>query len=234
MYTAAASDLVDGPVPTSCTIPAGATLPIGSTTVACAATDAHQNHSNASFVVNVLAPAAPSAPAPSVVAAVDRTPPTLSVPALLVVNATSREGAVVVYTATATDSAGLIVAPDCSRPSRTMFSAGTTTVTCTATDSRGNTAPARTFAVHVRGAGEQLVGLLQQARRWQSPGHALPARVNQVIRAFAKSSARTCGLLAGLDSDLRGSLGKGLTSAQRNTLHGELARIAHVIGCTRA
>jgi hypothetical protein len=58
--------------------------------------------------------------------------------------------------------------------------------------------------------------------------------VDQVIRVFAKSPARACGPLGTLDNDLRGSLGKGLTSAQRNTLRGELARIARVIGCARA
>jgi HYR domain-containing protein len=237
MYSAAASDLVDGSVMPMCTVPAGATFPMGSTTVACAATDAHQNSSNASFVVNVLAPtapsgSAPSAPAPVVVTVVDRTPPALSVPSLLVVNATSPGGALVSYTATATDSTGIAVAPVCSTPSRTVFAAGTTTVTCTATDARGNTSPAQAFAVHVRGAGEQLVRVLQQARGWKS--QALPGRVNQVIRVFAKGPARACGLLGVLDKDLRGSLGKGLTPAQRSTLHGDLGRIARVVGCARA
>jgi len=237
MYSAAASDLVDGPVMPMCTVPAGATFPMGSTTVACAATDAHQNSSNASFVVNVLAPtapsgSAPSAPAPVVVTVVDRTPPALSVPSLLVVNATSPGGALVSYTATATDSTGIAVAPVCSTPSRTVFAAGTTTVTCTATDARGNTSPAQAFAVHVRGAGEQLVRVLQQVRGWKS--QALPGRVNQVIRVFAKGPARACGLLGVLDKDLRGSLGKGLTPAQRSTLHGDLGRIARVVGCARA
>src|SRR5205085_7661656 len=126
--------LVDGPVPTSCTVPAGATFAMGSTTVACAATDAHRNSSNATFVVNVLAPAAPApaapapaattAPTPVVVATVDRTPPTLSVPAPLVVDATTPGGALVSYTVAATDSLGIAVAPTCSSPSRTLFPAG--------------------------------------------------------------------------------------------------------------
>src|SRR2546423_53762 len=152
----------------------------------------------------------------------------MSVPALLVVDATALGGALVSYTVTATDSVGNTVVPSCSRPSRAIFPAGTTTVTCTATDSRGNTAPAQDFAVHVRGAGEQLVGVLQQAHRWKSLGPALSARVSQVIRVFAKGPARACGLLGTLRKDLRGSLGKGLTSAQRSALHAELARIANV------
>ena len=215
-YTAAAADLVDGAMTPSCSIPSGATFALGSTTVTCTATDAHHNAGSASFAVNV----------------VDRTPPTLSVPAPLVVDAASSRGAVVTYTVTATDSVSGQSTAVCSKASRTVFPIGNTTVSCTATDARGNAAPARTFAVHVKGAREQLGDVLRQVISWKLRSHALQNRVSQVIRTLTKSPSRSCRPLGDLEKALRGPLGKGLTTARRSTLRGELGRIANVVGCT--
>ena len=52
-YTASATDVVDGPVPVSCS-PASATLfPVGTVTVTCSAQDARHNASSATFTVSV-------------------------------------------------------------------------------------------------------------------------------------------------------------------------------------
>jgi hypothetical protein len=53
-FTATASDLVDGSVPVTCTPPSGATFPLGTTNVACTATDAHHNESSGSFLIHVF------------------------------------------------------------------------------------------------------------------------------------------------------------------------------------
>jgi probable HAF family extracellular repeat protein len=67
--------------------------------------------------------------------------PRLHLPANITREATGPEGAVVTYTATATDDKDDSVAVDCSPVSGTTFPLGTTTVNCSATDTDGNTTP---------------------------------------------------------------------------------------------
>lgn len=70
----------------------------------------------------------------------DDTPPELALPNEVVEEATSSEGAVVAYIASADDVGGDgPLTPECNPPSGSTFPLGTTTVTCTATDSAGNT-----------------------------------------------------------------------------------------------
>ena len=52
-YTATASDLVDGALTVACTPASGATFPIGTTTVACSATDKAGNTASGSFAVTI-------------------------------------------------------------------------------------------------------------------------------------------------------------------------------------
>jgi len=76
-------------------------------------------------------------------------PPVVTVPADITVDATSASGAIVSFTASAVDEVDGPITPTCTPPSGSTFSIGTTTVTCTATDSSGNTGSAR-FTVTVR------------------------------------------------------------------------------------
>lgn len=75
-------------------------------------------------------------------------PPVLDLPAALSVEAQSSAGAVVSYDASALDATDGSVSVTCLPASGSLFPFGTTTVTCTAVNSYGNTASA-TFAVHV-------------------------------------------------------------------------------------
>ncbi len=54
MYTATATDDVDGNVPIDCSPASGTTFPLGTTTVNCAATDQAGNQATGTFKVNVL------------------------------------------------------------------------------------------------------------------------------------------------------------------------------------
>ncbi|HZI70050.1 MAG TPA: HYR domain-containing protein, partial [Nitrososphaeraceae archaeon] len=76
-------------------------------------------------------------------------PPNLYIPEDKYAQATSIAGAIVGYSATASNLNGNFVAPVCSPPSGSLFPLGTTTVTCTATDGSGNTAT-KTFRVTVK------------------------------------------------------------------------------------
>ena len=78
----------------------------------------------------------------------DTTAPTLSLPESVSAEATGAGGAVVTYSATATDDTDPTPALACTPASGTTFPLGDTTVTCTATDAAGNHATG-SFAVRV-------------------------------------------------------------------------------------
>lgn len=125
-WTAAtALDDVDGEVSADCDHESGATYPVGATTVTCTADDAHDNTGTATFTVTVT----------------DTTPPALTVPADITAEATSPAGAIVSWSTSASDLVDGTVAVECTFASGTQFALDTpTTVSCSATDSRGNKA----------------------------------------------------------------------------------------------
>jgi HYR domain len=137
-YSATATDNVDPSPDVHCSPASGSNFPIGTTTVNCTAKDNAGNQSTGSFTITVnLA---------------DHTPPVFSnVPANKVVEANGPSGSVVTYTApTATDAQdGPIASVTCAPASGSTFPIATTTVTCSATDSHGNTGHASfTVTVH--------------------------------------------------------------------------------------
>jgi len=121
-YTASAVDLVDGVVPVACSQASGSVFPLGTTTVTCTATDAAGNTASGTFDVTVE----------------DTTAPKLTLPGNLIVEATGPDGAVVEYTVSAYDLVDGVVPVICAQNSGSVFPLGTTTVTCYATDTRGN------------------------------------------------------------------------------------------------
>ena len=72
---------------------------------------------------------------------IDTTAPTITVPGHVTVAATSASGAVVTYSATATDPDST-ASVSCYPPSGSVFPIGTTTVSCTASDPAGNASQA--------------------------------------------------------------------------------------------
>jgi Ca2+-binding RTX toxin-like protein len=138
-----AHDISGRPVAVECMPPAGTLFPIGDTTVACtgAAGTAHEAHGN--FVIRVR----------------DLSPPDMTVPSTIVVEASSPAGAPVVFAAGASDTVTRgVLAVDCRRisgfgvptpvASGALFPLGDNLVTCTAADAAGNVAAA-SFAVIV-------------------------------------------------------------------------------------
>jgi HYR domain len=138
-YSATAIDNVDPHPTVDCTPGSGSSFPIGSTTVSCTAHDASSNTSQPkTFTITVNL--------------VDHTPPVFSnVPASKAVEANGPSGSVVTYTTpTAADALdGPIASVSCAPASGSKFSITTTTVTCSASDSHGNTGQASfTITVH--------------------------------------------------------------------------------------
>ena len=109
----------------SCAPASGSTFPLGTTTVTCTASDSFGNTSEpCSFTITVT----------------DQTPPAVSCPANITKSTDPDQcSAVVNYTATANDNCDGPLTPTCEPASGSTFQKGTTTVTCTATDSLENT-----------------------------------------------------------------------------------------------
>ena len=68
------------------------------------------------------------------------TPPTLVLPEEVTVEAETSAGAVVTFTATASDAVAGTIPVSCTPSSGSTFAIGTTTITCTASDDAGNVA----------------------------------------------------------------------------------------------
>lgn len=138
---ATALDVVDGPLAATCQPRSGAMFTIGTNTVTCVAQDTAGNSGSATSTVTVI----------------DTTAPDLALPANVSANATSPFGALVIYSPpTASD---LVDGPRgviCSRSSGSTFPLGTTSVPCSASDSRGNTVTG-TFTVRVVDADAPVV-----------------------------------------------------------------------------
>lgn len=121
-FEASATDLVDGDVDVDCTAASGSTFEIGTTTVSCSATDAAENLAQGDFTITVE----------------DTTAPAITVPADKTVEATGPSGAVVTFTASASDLVDGEVDVTCEPASGSTFGLGETEVTCSAEDTRGN------------------------------------------------------------------------------------------------
>jgi HYR domain len=110
-----------------------ASYPLGATTVVCTATLEDASQASKTITVTVQ----------------DTTAPSVTPPASVTDSSTDTSGKAVSYGAgTAVDIVDGSLTPACTPPSGSTFAIGTTTVTCTATDSHGNTGSA-TFTVTV-------------------------------------------------------------------------------------
>ena len=118
--------------------------------------------------------------------------------------------------------------------SGSAFAIGDTTVTCTATDAAGNQA-ACAFTVHVKGAAEQINGLIVLAPSLGlQPGTAnsLVVKLQGAASALDRGNTEAaCGSLGAFLNEVNAQTGKKLTAAQADLLMAEATRIRAVIGC---
>jgi hypothetical protein len=156
-FSSSALDNLDGPLPTTCAPASGATFPLGATTVACHATDAHSNTGTDTFKITIR----------------DTTNPTVTAPADITHEADSPAGAAVTFTASATDTVDGSLSATCSPASGSTFALGSTTVTCHATDAHGNTGNG-SFTVKVVDTTAPIVSVpADLTREANGPGGAL-------------------------------------------------------------
>ena len=133
-FFASANDSVDGQRPVTCSPLSGSTFAFGATIVTCSASDMSGNTATGTFKITVQ----------------DTNPPFMNVPSgNQTRQATSSAGAIVTYSATANDSVDGPRPVTCNPASGSPFPFGPTTVTCSASDTHGNTAT-RTFTITVQ------------------------------------------------------------------------------------
>lgn len=166
VFSPTATDNVDVDVPVVCTPASGSTFPLGSTPVSCSTVDTAGNKATAAFTVRVQ----------------DTTPPVLTIPAGISVNAAGASGALVTYTASALDIVDGSVSVSCTPASGSTFPVGTTMVNCSATDSHGNTAKG-SFPVAVT---YKWAGFFQpvdnpQIMNVAKAGSAIPVKFRKII-----------------------------------------------------
>lgn len=127
----------------------------------------------------------------------DTTPPVITCPSNIVVNAVSPKGVFVSFTPTASDdcsSASVSTTP----PSGSRFTIGDTLVSCVATDAVGNQASCD-FTVHVKGTAEQiddLIALVQRLHLKPWTANSLLAKLQAASSALRRGNTRAaCGNL---------------------------------------
>src|SRR5262245_15681024 len=123
-FDVVATNVCGGSASVQCTPSSGSVFPMGVTTVTCAAQDGKGNTKRCAFRVTVS----------------DSIAPRLQVPSEVRTNCSSAAGTIVNFTVTASDVCDLRPTFVCTPPSGSFFPAGTTTVSCSATDTSGNVA----------------------------------------------------------------------------------------------
>lgn len=131
-FTPSASDN-SGSAVVGCTSPSGSTFSIGATNVSCTATDPSGNTASVEFTVTVNDVEAPTITASDINVSTDPGQSTATVNS---------------YSITTSDNSGGPVVVECSPAEGYAFPVGTMVVSCTATDTAGNT-QTTTFAVNV-------------------------------------------------------------------------------------
>jgi hypothetical protein len=168
---------------------------------------------------------------PDIVA--DLTPPSITVPANITVDATSPGGAVVTYTVSFSDNVG-VISQGCTPASGSVFAIGATTVTCTAADAAGNSATA-SFTVTVKGAAEQAADLGQSIQGLDLPdgtATSLSAKLNAALAALAAgNTAAACSQLDAMINQINANVPNKISRADADALIAEINGIRAAAGC---
>jgi hypothetical protein len=159
----------------------------------------------------------------------------LTQPSDLTVDATSPAGAVVTYTnPAASDETHSTVTVNCVPASGSTLAIGDTTVTCTATDTDGDTnSPVQqTFNVHVKDAAEQLTDLAT-AVTGVGTGTSLADKVASAQSYLAADdTADACGTLNALINQVHAQTPKKIPPDVAEQLISATQQIEAVIPCT--
>jgi hypothetical protein len=165
---------------------------------------------------------------------IDKDAPTLTLPPSIAVDATSAEGCVVSYLSLVSASDNFTANPVIScTPAEGMFSIGSTTVTCSASDAASNSATGG-FRILVRDAISQTANTSAYLASLNlgPKGNGLSTKLNNVQKALSDGNTNNaCGQLGAFINQVRAKSGKDLTQEQAAMLIMNASRIQSVIGC---
>ena len=190
--------------------------PVGVTTVTWTAQDAAQNSASVAQTITVI----------------DNEKPVFSQGdfSILSYNATSPSGAVVTFARAVTDNVG-VTSLVCDPASGSVFSNGSHTVTCTASDAAGNTAT-DVFSVNVIDAHHQMSNLLDYVRGLGLPNGTAQPVINQLSAAYSQGSAdQSCKKLGDFMSMVQ-KKNSNIPGDAAAYMLGEATRIMGAMGCS--
>jgi Tol biopolymer transport system component len=163
----------------------------------------------------------------------DVTPPVFASLSDLTTLATGPSGAIVSYTATATDNVG-VTSIGCSPATGSIFPIGTTRVACTASDAAGNTAAA-SFLVSVKGASAQLADLelaIGDLVIHEGTATSLQAKLAAAARSFGEGNlTAACGQLSAMVGQIAAQSAKKVSASSAAALNDRVERVRAVVGC---
>jgi hypothetical protein len=144
------------------------------------------------------------------------------------VPATNPNGANVTYApATATDNLA-VASVGCLPASGSAFAVGNTTVTCTATDVRGNVGKG-TFTVHVQSVAEQIQNLLVLMG---AANNGLTAKAAAMLGMIALGHPKlACPILGALENEVKALSGKKIPVAKANAILVSIGQIRDALDC---
>jgi hypothetical protein len=181
-FTPTATDDCSGSITPVCTPASGSTFQKGTTTVTCTAKDADNQTTTCSFTVTVQ----------------DSQSPTINCPANITqATGASQCAATVTYSATASDLCDGSITPVCTPASGSTFQKGTTTVTCTATDTASNQSNC-SFTVTVNDTIAPTIACANVAAQSASTGANCTATVPDVRTLVRAQSTDNCTAIADL------------------------------------
>jgi hypothetical protein len=190
-----------------------AAYPVGVTTITWTATDASGNSASATQTITVR----------------DEEAPVVTVPSDFTVNATSPSGAVVKYSATATDNVG-VVSFVCEPSSGSVVGIGYKEIACVASDAAGHSTTGR-FGVEVLGAHDQIVNLVAYIGSLNLSNGVANPLVNQLNAADRDGSgSQACKKMDDFVHMVSVKSGS-LSTAQSSKMVTDARRIQSVLGC---
>ena len=217
-FSATANDNCPG-VTYSCAPASGTVFPKGTTTVTCTATDTSSHTASCQFTVTVN----------------DTQPPAITCPANMVKEPTCPGGAKATYAPVASDNCpGVTFA--CSPASGSTFPVGTTTVTCTATDTSNNTAQC-SFTVTVLTASATIENLKTSVNSSSLNGsqkQGLISKLDAALDAIGRGQQnQACAKLADFINSVQNFIDHGdISAAQGQSWINSAANVRNYLGCT--